>query len=352
MPLLILQGWKIMKSTTIFLFFAASFGWIFLGRAQPKIKPTDQTQSTAQTGSQENERGTVKSEEFTSSRPAGLNQNRNRYRYRHDARTTLGRLRDKTYTTIGVTIARGRRATEAESKDYSIAKVRLRDGRELVFERISDNNPVQHETLIQLMVEYLASGDAAGKQQSNRIGYLYVINRVQYADGKFGPARLIFPTSRTYGGDNRVLPGKTVMLPAPDRPWQITRSKSGPVQAFETYTIIISAGALSDNQGRELQGDDIGGESLEALVVGWTRSWGGTQSRGDLERGEGLLTTQREQAASGDPSARQRDTGELGSDLTQDDPPPQMVFRKILGPNGKMLVTIKLPFKDTATSKP
>jgi hypothetical protein len=337
-----------MESTTTFLFFAASFGSIFLCSAQPQIKPTDQTQSAAQTGSQENERGTIKSEEFTNSRPAGSNQNRGRYRYRQHPKTTVGKpSRGQTYATIGVTIARGRAATEAESKNDSIAKVRS-DGRELVFERISDSSPVQHGTLIQMMIEYLASPDAAGKHQSNQIGYLYVINRVQYADGKFGPARLIFPTSRTYGGDNRVLPGKTVMLPAPNRPWQITRSKSGAVQTFETYTIVISPAVLTDNQGRELQGDENSGQSLEALVIGWTRIWGGAQSRGDLERGEGVLITQREQAASGEPSARQRDTGELDSDLTQDDPPPQMIFSKVLRPGSKILVTIKLPFKEAA----
>ena len=337
---------------TTLLFFAVSSRLLFPCSAQPQIKSTGQTQS-AQRGSQENERGTVKSEEFTNSRPAGSNQNRRRYRYRQNAKTTVNKpSRSQTYATIGITIGRGRAATEAERKDYSIAKVR-RDGRELVFERISDNRPVQHGTMIQMMIEYLASWDAAGKQQSNRIGYLYVINRVQYADGNFGPARLIFPTSRTYGGDNRVLPGKTVTLPAPDRPWQITRSNSGATQAFETYTIIISPEPLKDAQGRELQGDTLNDESLGGLVASRTGVGGGSEWRGDLERGEGQVITQREQSASGDPTMRQRDTGELESDLTQDDPPPQMVFSNVLKLGGRMLVSIKLPFNDAvATPKP
>ena len=41
-------------------------------------------------------------------------------------------------------------------------------------------------------------------------GYLYVINREQYADGTFGRARLIFPTLLTYNGNNRVKPGQPI----------------------------------------------------------------------------------------------------------------------------------------------
>ena len=203
---------------------------------------------------------------------------------------------------------------------------------------------------MQMMIEYLAVRNQASKQQSNRIGYLYVINRVQYSNGTFGPARLIFPTSRTYGGDNRVLPGKTVTLPAPERPWQIRRTRSGPAQAFETYTLIISPVPLKDNQRRELQGDDASSKVLETLISGSTRVSGGGESRGDLERGEGQLITQREQAASGNPTLRQRDTGELDSDLTLADPPPQIVFSKVLRPGERMLVTIKLPFRETSVT--
>jgi hypothetical protein len=145
-----------------------------------------------------------------------------------------------------------------------------------------------------------------------------------------------------------VLPGKTVTLPAPERPWQITRTRSGAAQAFETYTLIISPVPFRDRQGRELQGDKVGSESLETLVAGWMRG-DGDESRGDLERGEGELITQREQAASGDPTLRQRDTGELDSDLTQGDPPPQIIFSKVLRPGEKFLVTINLPFKETAS---
>lgn len=323
-------------------------------------------QSATQSQQDEGQRGDVYSTEFTSARPSGKNPKARSYRYRTRStvkpssqppksrtNTTTAKQspplpKGKVYTAIGVTIGRGRTATHAESQDRNISKVRLNNGAELVFERIENEHPIIHGDLIQMMIEYLAYSDASGKTRSNSIGYLYVINRVQFPDDKTGPAKLIFPTKRTYGGDNRVLPGKTVMLPAPDRPWQITRSKSGPVQAFETYLIVVSPEPLKDSQGHELQGDQLSAESLELLIARWVRLWGGGELSADLDGGAGQLITKKEQAASGNLNETSRDTGELDTDLTQDDPPPQMVFRKVVSAGDKMLITVKLPFKDTA----
>jgi hypothetical protein len=231
--------------------------------------------------------------------------------------------------------------------------VRVKDSAEYVLERTSDEMAVSDGTLMQVIIEYLAHPDAAGRRLSDQVGYLYVINREQYPDGKYSPPKLIFPTKRTYGGDSRVLPGKTVTLPVPGRAWKVSRSTSGTAQAFETYTIIISPRPLKDALGRELQRDNLGAASLkldEKLVEGWVRLWGGGEWRGDLENGVGRLLTRREQNASGDPDRSERSTDEESSDLTKDDAPPQTVYRKVLRPGGAMLVTVKLPFKDAATT--
>lgn len=344
------------------------------GDVQAIAVQTAAAQSTTQTGRNGDERGTAKSEEFINTRPGGNHPHPNRYHYRlaSGAKTRAGTGKHKsgshapqvtaleqgqTYATIGVTIGRGRRATEAESKDHNIAKVHSKDGSEFVLERITDNTTVTHGTPMQMMIEYLAGRDATGKAQVNRLGYLYVINRVQYLNGAVSQPRLIFPTRRTYGGDSQVLPGKVVTLPDPQRLWEISRNPSGP-QAFETYLIIISPAPLKDRAGRELQGDNLDEMPLELderLVAEWVRQWGSGELRADLENGSGKFITQREQSASGNLLANQRDTDEQGSDLTLDDPPPQMVFRKVVKPAGKMLVMIKLPFKDaaaTASSQP
>jgi hypothetical protein len=302
-----------------------------------------QARSKVQTGV-DNERGTVKAKEFISSRVGGTHPHPGRYSSRQ------GVPRGRAFVALGVTIGRGRRATEVERKDTNAAKVSVSSGEEYVLERISDSTAITDGTLMQIMIEYLAHSDIAGRRPVDQVGYVYVINREQYPDGKYSAPRLIFPTKRTYGGDNRVLPGKTVTLPVPDRVWKISRSASGTAQAFETYTIIISPKPLKDSFGRELQRGNLEGGSLnldEKLVDGWVRLWGGGDWRGDLENGEGQLITRRERNASGDPARAERSTSEESSDLTKDDPPPQIVYRRVLRTGGTMLITVKLPFKKT-----
>jgi hypothetical protein len=232
----------------------------------------------------------------------------------------------------------------------------------MVLTRILDDGNVSDKEQIQINIEYLASLDASDSKQSNRIGYLYVINREQYSisNDDTGKPVLIFPTVNTYHGDNRVLPGKTVTLPRPERPWTISRSDSGKVQAFETYIIIISPEPLKDASGLELYGEanlkkvtNKNNQIVldESLVKSWVSQWGGSEARGSLEGGVGQLVTQREVKSSGDLSVNKRSTGEDEEDLKQDDPLPQMIFRKVVNPGVKMLVTVRLPYKDAAPSQ-
>lgn len=273
--------------------------------------------------------------------------------------------KDKTFLTVGITIGRGRLAAEAEVNDREVAKVegcvqwegkRCVARKDMVLARILDDDAVSDKEQIQMNIEYLASLDVAGNKQSNSVGYLYVINREQYSDSvaDAGHPVLIFPTINTYGGDNRVLPGKTVTLPRPERPWTISRSDSGKVQAFETYIIIVSPEPLKDSSGVELY-DELNLRKImknnqivldRTLVDGWVRQWGGRESRGNLEGGQGQLVTQREVKSSGDSKATKRSTGADEEDLKQDDPLPQIIYRQVVNPGGKMLVTIRLPFKE------
>lgn len=295
------------------------------------------------------ERGpVVKAKEFIVSRPGGSRPHPGRYRSRQEVPP------GHSYAALGVTIGRGRRATDTELRNSQIAKVRVSSGDEYVLERISDTTTVTDGTLIQMIIEYLAHPDAAGSRLTDQVGYLYVINREQYSNGKYGPPKLIFPTRRTYGGDSRVLPGKTVTLPVPDRAWKVSRSASGTAQAFETYTIIVSPTPLKDASGWLLHRNNLGTGSVtleETLVAGWVRQWGGDgEWRGELEDGAGQLITRREQIASGDPGRGERSTDEESSDLTKEDVPPQIIYRRVLGPGGTMLVTVRLPFRDAVAT--
>lgn len=265
----------------------------------------------------------------------------------------------KSFVTVGVTVARGRLATDDETRNKDVAKVKgcvqwedkkCASRKEMVLERVSDDSPVADKDQIQMTIEFLSYLDATGNKRSNSIGYLYVINREQFPDGAHGAPKLIFPTLNTYGGDNRVLPGKTVVMPDAERPWTISRSDSGRVQGFETYTIIVSPEPLKDISGQELQFEAKPIMLDDKLVASWIRLWGGSESRGDLENGFGQLVTQREVKSSGVVNSSKRGTDDDVDDLKQDDPPPQIIFRKIVSPGDKLLVTIKLPFKETAST--
>lgn len=329
-----------------------------LGNARPPLAQTHAPAAQAERDAAQ--RGDIYSSDFNT-RPVGKGQGvtNHLYQIRKPARSLKGGRaasarqparpsKSSLYTTIGVTIGRGRPATGDEIADEKIAKVQLAGDRQLVFERGTADQPVTHGSLIQMTIEYLAHTNTAGRPRSNQLGYLYVINRVRFPGGKQGPPRLIFPTLRINKGDNRVMPGKPVTLPDPHRPWQVTHTKTGPTQTHETYIIIVSPEPLTDAQGFELRADEVDGKSLEALLDKWSRLWGGDAMRADLKAGAGLLFTSREQNASGKPDEPRRDTGELDTDLTQDDPPPQTIFRKALTPDEPMLVIVELPFRDSA----
>ena len=257
----------------------------------------------------------------------------------------------KTYMTLGVTLWRVRPATEAETKDPKIStEVMEWDGQEheVLVTRISDESPITEKDLIQMTIEYLPAPGGADAMQSNQAAYLYVINREQF-DRDLKNARLIFPTRQTYKGDNRLLPGKTVTIPDPRRPFRINRgSDNGQAQAYETYTIILSPKPLDSELPQQI---DKRAMALEArLVEGWEQSMGVTEVRGELRDGVGQLRTERELAANGD-SGETRGSEDPADGLTQDDPEPQTVFRKAAKPGEGMLVIVRVPFKG-APAKP
>lgn len=257
--------------------------------------------------------------------------------------------RGKRRMTLGVTLWRVRPATDAEDNDAKVAKERMwwdRQEHSVVVKRISDDSPFPNQDLLQMTIEYLPDRGGPGSANSNQAAYLYVVNREQFPDGHFQNARLIFPTLLTYRGDNRLLPGKTVTLPDPTRPFRIKRDPASPTQVFETYTIILSPLPLDSQLPRR-----IGHQAMELsprLIRDWEGKMGITEARVDLRGGVGQTRTERERGASGDPEET-RSTVDSAEDLTQDDLPPQTVYRKVAKPGGGMLVNVRLPFQQSST---
>ena len=132
--------------------------------------------------------------------------------------------------------------------------------------------------------------------EAARAGYLYVIDREQYADGSLGDPYLIFPTTRTNGGNNEVRAGHIIEIPTQDdRPPFFTLKPSRSAQVSELISVLVSPTPL---EGLEI------GASAQKLpaeqVATWEKSWGGTIGRLEMQNGAGKTWTRQEKEAGAD----------------------------------------------------
>jgi len=228
------------------------------------------------------------------------------------------------YATIGFTVWRTRPATARDGDDVARETI---DSQEMASERIADS--ISDGERIYLGIESLT-----GEFLPDKGGYLYVINREQYADGTFGRARLIFPTLLTYAGQNRVKPGQPIVLPETNRPFVIKRSS--PAQVAETYTIILSPWEFR-------LPEPLGNRAMvlpDNLVADWERQYGGRIHRASLRGGVGQTRTKREQAVGS------RATQDTAEPLTQDEPLPQNCYRGAVKIGNPAMVTVVVRFEN------
>lgn len=163
----------------------------------------------------------------------------------------------------------------------------------------------------------LAAGDRVRLSiESPRAGYLYVVDREQYADGTSGEPFLIFPTSRTRGGENAVAGGRLIDLPSQeDRPPFFTMRPSRADQTGERLTILVTE--------HPLPGLTIGAEPVRlspAVVADWEAKGAASVERLEMVGGAGRAWSRAEQRAGSDATRL----------LRQDDPPPQTLFRVVV----------------------
>jgi hypothetical protein len=218
---------------------------------------------------------------------------------------------------IGVTIWRLRPAAASDSGARILVQEESQTT-ELVPERVAGGSSLKQGDRVRLSIE---SPDS---------GYLYVINRERYSSGERGDPYLIFPTSRTHGGDNKVTGGKLIDIPAQDdRPNFFTLRSSRPDQSEEELTVLLTK--------EPLPGVRIGSSALSLThdqVAAWEKQWGGTRTElFELSGGAGKTWTQAEQQA-----------GSSMRLLTQEDPAPQTVYRVAVRPEDPLMVRIHLRF--------
>lgn len=246
------------------------------------------------------------------SRPRKSSRRRSRYRVKTPKVPVEDVAPD---SVVGVTIWRLRPANRSDSGERLI----VHDDnatKEWVPERISATTRLAQGDRLRISVEAV------------RAGYLYVINREQYADGSLGEPYLIFPTTRTGGGDNQVAVGKLLEIPAQDdNPPFFTMRKSRADHVAEVVSVLVSPTPLN-----EVQITDKAQKLSDEQVAKWESAWG--SSVGHLEMATtGQAWTKEEREAT-------------TRALTASAPAPQLLFyRPAVKPTEPIFVKLKLQYR-------
>lgn len=254
----------------------------------------------------------------TAKKPArpGRNRARRDYRVATPRVSPAGVSGD---SVIGVTVWRLRPSRAADEGERMIVHEGA-DAAAWIPERVPGNAGLAEGDRVRLSIE------------AARTGYLYVIDREQYADGTLGVPYLIFPTTRTLGGDNRVQAGRLVDIPAQeDSPPFFTLKLSRADQVGELLNVIITPAPLDELQ--------IGAQaqrlSAERLAQ-WEKLWGGQAGRLELSDGAGKVWTKEEKEA-GASAARL---------LKASAPNPQtLYYRPGVKPDEPLLIKVQLQYR-------
>jgi Domain of unknown function (DUF4384) len=241
------------------------------------------------------------------------------YRRTGAARISRRGTRPPATEEIGVTIWRLRPLRDSDQGGRVLVLDGLKQA-QYTPERIEAETPLNVGDRVRITVE------------SPRPGFLYIIDREQYADGSFGEPMLIFPTSRTRGGDNRVMPGRLIDIPAQEDQYSyFTAQPAGSRrdQVAEVLHVIVSTQQLP------LSITDQPLRLAASQVAEWEKLWGGITETLELIGGAGRAWTNEEKAAS----------AANGRQLTQGGPPPQTVYRVAARKTGgPLMVTVPLRY--------
>jgi len=201
---------------------------------------------------------------------------------------------------IGVTFWRLRPIADDDG-DVPFFSVRIGDTREnWTAERVNSTTRFKTGDRVRFTIE------------SSRSGYLYIINREFYTDGTSGAANIIFPTVRTRGGDNRVVAGSLIDIPAStDNVPYFTIKPKRKDYAGEELVVLITKEKLPLDIG--LKPIALDAPQFEK----WSFDWSATVDIYDAEDGEGAAMTNVELTASQTSSRA----------LEQEEPLPQTIYK-------------------------
>jgi len=219
---------------------------------------------------------------------------------------------------IGITLWRLRPSRKSDTGERSISH----DGPESMEwlpERVSSTGRLSEGDRIRMSIE------------ATRTGYLYVVDQEQYADGSKGEPYLIFPTTRTRGGDNSVKPGRIVEIPAQDdAPPYFTLKRTRADHVGENVIVLVTPTpieslTISDKAQR------LSAETLAA----WEKSWDTQTGRLEMTGGVGKSWTKQEREAGADGTRS----------MTEAEPAPQTIFyRPGVGSKDPVLIKVQLQY--------
>ena len=223
---------------------------------------------------------------------------------------------------LGVTIWRLRPALKTDTG----ARLLVQEGSESMEwtpERVSANATLTEGDRVRVSIE------------SPQTGYLYVIDREQYANKQLGEPYLIFPTTRVRNGDNAVTAGRLIELPTQDdQPNFFTLRSTKAGESGELLTLLVTE--------KPIEGLTIGQKPLaltEEQVAAWQKQWGKPVEQLEMVGGVGKTWTKAEQQAGADGTRL----------LTQDDPGPQTIYRVATRTEEPVLVTVGLRYRENST---
>lgn len=202
-------------------------------------------------------------------------------------------------TVIGVTLWRLRPTRAADTGERIITH----DGPDSITwlpERVSSSGRLSEGDRIRMSIE------------AARTGYLYVVDQEQYADGSKGEPYLIFPTTRTRGGDNAVKAGRVIEIPAQDdSPPYFTLKRTRVDHVGENLIVLVSP--------TPIEGLAISEKALrlsDETLTKWEKSWGAQTGRLEMVNGDGKPWTRQEKEAGADGTRS----------LKEDEPAPQTIY--------------------------
>ncbi len=267
----------------------------------------------------------IKAEEFISDRPTkpavgrrAVAPKKPTYKSSQVAAAAAVPPPGKVFAQVGVTLWRFRPSTSGD-KTKELVEEGESERTEWSLERMEEGTLLTPGQKVRLSIESLS-----------RDGYLYVINREEYADGSLGDARLIFPTKKTLEGANRVKAGKMVYIPGPPNYFRIKPSSSSKGHVAEVLTVLVSSKLLIDPSRLSETAITLPKETVE----GWEKQWATQATKFEMEGGAGRVMTEKEQSAASADAAS----------LSQDDPVPQTIYRLAIKPEDALVIRLPLKF--------